>query len=127
MSFFALLRPLYPKVYMTITNETILQADYEVVSSWRGRDGANGKGNHQLKKIIVPEQFKDDVSALCEYSRLSELTAGMKICMSLKEALNVMPRKRARLDSYKPLIKFLKDEMGVSLIITSQKSKQYEE
>lgn len=112
---------------MIISIENILQANYEVVEPWRGRDGASGEVNHQLKKIIVPGQFKDDVSSLCKYSGFSELAAGMKISMSLKEALNVMPRKRARLDSYKPLIWFLKDEMGVTLIINSQKTKKYGE
>lgn len=111
---------------MTITNENILQADYEVVESWRGRDGANDEGNHHTTKIIIPQQFKDDVNALCVYAGLSELAMGMTITMSLQEALNVMPRKRARIDSYKSLTRFLNDEMGVTLIINSQKSKQNE-
>lgn len=112
---------------MTITNENILQADYEVVGSWRGYDGANDQGNHHNTKVIVPEQFKDNVAALCEYSGLPELTAGMTIKMSLQEALGVIPRKRKRVDSYKPLVSFLKEEMGITLIINSQKTKKHEE
>lgn len=112
---------------MTITNENILQADYEVVESWRGYDGANDERNHPTKKVIVPERFKDDVAALCEYSELTELTPGLTLSMSLKEVSSVLPRKRKRLDSYKPLIQFLKDEMGVTLIINSQKTKKYGE
>ena len=110
---------------MVISNDNILQADYEVVEAWRGLDGASGKGNHLMIKVIVPEQFKDDVTALCEYSGFTELRAGMTISMSLQEALDVLPRKRRRLDSYKQLIQFLKDEMGVSLIISSKKVKNY--
>lgn len=110
---------------MTITNETIFQADYEVVESWRGRDGANVEENHQnTVKIIVPEQFRDDVKALCDYSGLSELHRGMEIKMSLQEALSVIPRKRRRVDSYNALIEFLSSEMGVNLIINSQKTKK---
>lgn len=112
---------------MTITNENIFQADYEVAETWRGHNGANDQGNHPATKVIIPKQFIDDVKALCGYSRYAELAPGMTIKMSLKEALNVMPRKRARLDSYKSLIGFLSDEMDVSLIIHSQKSKKYEE
>lgn len=102
---------------MTITNETILQADYEVVGSWRGYDGANDEVNHPRTKVIIPDQFKDDIAALSEYSGLPELTAGMTIKMSLQEALGVLPRKRKRVDSYKQLIRFLKEEMGITLII----------
>lgn len=112
---------------MTITNENIFQADYEVVESWRGRDGANEEGNHHTTKIIIPKQFKDDVNALCVYAGLSELATGMTLTMSLQEALSIMPRKRARIDSYKQLVKFLNDEMGVTLIIKSQKNKRHEE
>ena len=112
---------------MVITNENIFQVDYEVVGTWRGYDGANGEGNHPTIKIIVPEQFKDDVAALCDYSGLTDLTSGMTIKMSLREALNVMPRGRRRVDSYKLLIQFLQDEMDVTLLIHSKKSKPHEE
>lgn len=45
--------------------------------------------------------------------------------MTLQEALRVIPRQRRRIDSYKPLIRFLNGEMGVSLMINSQKSKNH--
>lgn len=112
---------------MTITNESIFQADYEVVRVWRGFDGANDEGNHPTKKVIVPEQFKDDVDALCEYSGLTELSPGTRIKLSLQEALGILPRERRRIDSYKSLVRFLQDEMGVTLNIHSQKTKKYEE
>ena len=109
---------------MIILNNNILQADYEVVGAWRGYDGANDEGNHLKIKIIVPEKFKDDLAALCEHSGLAELTPGMTIRMSLREALKVIPKRRARLDSYRQLISFLNDEMGINLTIHSQKSKK---
>ena len=108
---------------MTITNENILQADYEVIESWRGRDGASDQGNHPKTMTIVPEQFQEDVRALCRYAGLHELTPGMTVKMTLREALNVIPKKRKRLDSYKTLIGFLANEMGVTLIIYSKKTK----
>lgn len=110
---------------MIISNDNILQADYEVVEPWRGFDGADGEENHPTRKVIVPEQFRSDVEALCQYSGLTELNPGLTLSMSLKEASSVLPRKRKRLDSYNTLIQFLKDEMGVSLIIYSQKSKNH--
>lgn len=127
MPYFALPRHPQPKECMVITNDNILQADYEVVGSWRGYDGANGEVNHPRTKVIIPDQFKDDVTALTEYSGLTELTPGITIKMSLQEAFGVLLRKRKRVDSYKPLIQFLKDEVGVTLIIFSQKSKHYGE
>ncbi|MBD5427050.1 MAG: hypothetical protein HDR38_05815 [Treponema sp.] len=127
MPYFALPRRPQPKECMVISNDNILQADYEVVGSWRGYDGASDQGNHHKTKVIVPDQFKDDLSTLCDYSGITELNSGMTIKMSLQEALGVMPRKRKRVDSYKPLIQFLNDEMDVTLIINSQKTKQYGE
>lgn len=104
------------------------QLDYQGIDQMTGTlDLLESKPTTIVNKTIVPAQFKDDVDALCKYSSLPELTTGMQISMSLKEALNVMPRKRARLDSYKPLIQFLKDEMGVTLLIKSQKTKHYGE
>ena len=104
------------------------QLDYQGIDRMTGTlDLLEPKPITIVNKTIVPEQFKDDVAALCEYSGLTELTRGMTIRMTLHEALSVMPRNRKRVDSYKPLVKFLKDEMGVTLIINSQKTKQYEE
>lgn len=101
------------------------QLDYQGIDRMTGTlDLLEPKPTTLVSKTIVPEQFKDDVAALSEYSDLPELTAGMTIKMSLQEALGVLPRKRKRVDSYKLLIQFLKDEMGVKLLIISQKSKQ---
>lgn len=111
---------------MTITNENIFQADYEVAETWRGHNGANDQGNHPATKVIIPKQFIDDVKALCDYSGYTELTPGMTIRMSLREALSIMPRRRKRLDSFQSLIRFLHDEMAVTLIINSQKTNRNE-
>ena len=102
------------------------QLDYQGIDQVTGTlDLLESKPTTIVNKTIVPEQFKGDIAALCEYSGLTELTRDMTIRMTLHEALSVMPRNRKRVDSYKSLVKFLKDEMGVTLIIISQKTKQY--
>ena len=107
---------------MIISTNTILQADYECVPAWRGSsDGANVEENH---RVIIPKEFEGDVKALCDYAGITELKRGMAIRMSLQEILAIIPKARQRIDSYKQLIKFLNDEMGVALALTSRKSKK---
>ncbi len=100
------------------------QLDYQGITQLTGKlDLLEPKPTTIINKTIVPEQFKADVNALSEYSELS-LTPGMTIKLSLQEALNVMPRRRARIDSYKSLIDFLHNEMEVTLVLTSRKTKR---
>ena len=100
------------------------QLDYQGIDRMTGTlDLLEPKPTALVSKTIIPDQFKDDMAALSEYSGLPELTAGMTIKMSLQEALRVIPRKRKRVDSYKALVSFLKEEMGITLIINSQKNK----
>lgn len=111
---------------MKMTILSYYQLDYQGIDQVTGTlDLLEPKPITIINKTIVPDQFKDDVAALSEYTGIPELTVGMTIKMSLQEALRVLPRKRKRVDSYNPLVKFLKDEMGVTLLIKSQKSKQY--
>lgn len=100
------------------------QLDYQGVNELTGESGPLApKPEKMLNKTIIPRQFEADVKALCEYAGITELTPGMAIKMTLREALSVIPRKRARLDSYKALIGFLANEIDVTLFIYSQKSK----
>lgn len=48
---------------------------------------------------------------------------GLCINITLKQALEIMPRERLRVDAYIGLISFLKAKMGIELKITSQKTK----
>lgn len=106
---------------MIISNNTIFQADYECIPAWRGsNDGANVEENH---RVIIPKEFEGDVKALCDYAGITELNRGMAIRMTLQEILAIIPKARTRIESYKLLIKFLNDEMGVALELTSRKSK----
>ena len=70
----------------------------------------------------IPEKYKKDITALERYydCELSSLTG---LCITLQEALSIMPRERRRIDAYKGLQSYLKRELGITLSITSQKTK----
>ena len=108
---------------MTIHNFNIFQADYESVGPWRGSDGANVEENHPVIMTVIPKEFEGEVKALCDYAGITELKRGMIIKMTLQEILTIIPKNRRRIESYKQLIGFLNDEMGVALELTSRKSK----
>ena len=76
------------------------------------------KGN----TVIVPDKFKGDIEALENYIG-RKLESGLCIKVDLSELLTVIPRARKRTDAYKTLVKFLKDEFGIDLIINSKKQK----
>ena len=72
----------------------------------------------------VPEKYKKDVATLEEkYGSLSSLI-GLSITITLKEALEIMPRNRRRIDAYEGLRNYLKREYGIELTIKSQKTKE---
>lgn len=106
--------------------ENIYQADYE--SPWRGQeDRANESPIYPTveTKVIIPVRFQSEIKALCDYAGVDELIRGMNIRMTLQEILTIIPKKRPRTDSYRQLILFLQDEMGVTLEINSRKNKKY--
>ena len=72
--------------------------------------------------VIVPDKFKEDIEALENYIG-RKLESGLCIKVDLSELLTVIPRERKRTDAYKTLVKFLKDEFGIDLIINSKKQK----
>lgn len=72
----------------------------------------------------IPEKYKKDIAALQEkYGSLSSLS-GLSISLTLKEALEIMPRNRRRVDAYDGLKSYLKKQYGITLTIKSQKTKQ---
>ena len=71
--------------------------------------------------VIIPKKFKDDVERLCNYCGV-ELKSGICIEIELGELLEVLPRERRRKDAYDKLVKFLADEMKITLIIKSRRS-----
>ena len=70
------------------------------------------------------EKYRKDIAALEEkYGKLSTQT-GLSINLTLREALSLMPRGRKRIDAYAGLVSYLKREYGITLTITSQKTKK---
>lgn len=109
---------------MTIINQSILSNASETLE---GR-GSNGdtyeQQNHQdIMKIVIPKQFQEDVKALCDHAEIEGLTPGMTIKMSLQEILGIIPKQRKRMDSYKTLVAYLKEEMNITLELSSRKNK----
>lgn len=89
---------------------------------------SNRLENDAAPSVTAPKdstgKYQEDIAALEErYGSFSSQT-GLSINLTLREALSLMPRGRKRIDAYTGLINYLKREYGITLIITSQKSKQ---
>ena len=69
------------------------------------------------------EKYDSDIEALKQRYG-AEFKSGVCIEIPLKEIINLCPRKRRRADAYIGLIGYLKSEYGVTLSITSNKSKR---
>ena len=106
--------------------ENLFQLDYMDCSSLSNGHVDKNRivniANLTAKKIIVADEFADDVSRLCEFAKINEIRPGMTITISLQELLRIAPRHRQRTDAYKTLVRYLKEQLGVELIIKSQKS-----
>ena len=80
-----------------------------------------------IQKVVIPEKFRDDIHKLFEFIGQdveSSCFSDLCITLSLQETLTLMPRVRKQTDTYSPLVRFLHDQMGVSLNIISQKPKK---
>ena len=74
------------------------------------------------QKQPIPEKYRKDM-ALLQSKYGDAFKTGFCIDLTLQEALSIMPRGRKRVDSYAGLISYLKREQGITLTITSQKTK----
>ena len=70
----------------------------------------------------IPVKFRNDIETLKEYYA-QDFREGLEICLTLKDALVLLPRDRARTDAYNALAFWLKDNLGITLTIKSQKTK----
>lgn len=71
----------------------------------------------------IPEKYKKDIAGLeKKYGSLSSLTS-LSVKFTLKEALEIMPRERRRVDAYEGLKNYLKRAYGIEQTIKSQKTK----
>ena len=67
-------------------------------------------------------KYGQDITALKKKFGNSFIT-GLCIRITLKEALEMMPRNRKRVDAYYGLTRYLQEEYGITLTIYSQKTK----
>lgn len=79
----------------------------------------NGK---KQNTVIIPVKFKDDIKALEDYIG-KKLESGLCIKVELSELLEAVPRERRRTDAYNALVQFMKKELGVELVISSNRNK----
>lgn len=98
---------------------TLLNGDRETTSN---REPAAAHVIAKDSTPAIPVKFRNDIETLQEYYA-QDLREGLEICLSLKDALVLLPRDRARTDAYITLACWMKDNLGISLIIKSQKSK----
>lgn len=103
----------------------MLENEREVISS---RQEENTKAVPDVNEektateIKIPKKYQDDIETLRDMYGESFKT-DLCINLTLKQALEIMPKERARVDAYTGLISFLKGKMGITLNIKSQKSK----
>ena len=76
---------------------------------------------NKKRTVVIPDKFKSDIAALERYAG-SSFHSGVCIAVSLWELLEICPRERKRADAYITLIRFLREEMGVTLNIKTQKT-----
>ena len=80
------------------------------------------KGSNKTSPKSIPEKYRKDV-ALLQSKYGDAFKTGFCIDLTLQEALSLMQRERKRVDAYSCLISYLKRELGITLTITSQKTK----
>lgn len=80
------------------------------------------KGSNKTSPKSIPEKYRKDV-ALLQSKYGDAFKNGFCIDLTLQEALSLMQRERKRVDAYSGLISYLKRELGITLTITSQKTK----
>ena len=97
--------------------------DYEFADNRRSETDTYARPSQSMLKVITPKQFESEIQALCDYAGVESLIPGMSIRMSLQEINSIIPKKRVRIESYKHLVGFLKNELCVSLELTSRKTK----
>ena len=100
----------------------LLGNDAKVTSS-RQEDATPGViVQKDSKKKSIPKKFQEDVKVLKKHFG-SQFSTGLSIDITLQDALSIMPKERRRIDSYASLIKYLQKNEGITLIITSNKTK----
>ena len=68
-------------------------------------------------RIIIPEQFRDDVENLKKYVGEANWKPGLEIELTLQELLSICARTRKRSDAYAKLITYMNNELQITLKI----------
>ena len=98
---------------------SLLNGDRETTSN-REPAAAHVIAESSTIEIKIPQKFKADVETLMNlYPSAFENKHG--IVITLKEAVEIIPRDRVRTDSYKALQEWLLVNMGVKLSVRSRK------
>lgn len=114
----ALFRPIAPYWCMRITQIILGENDIFL----QGREASAKPDDKQITIThIVPEKFRVDVKALTNYVGEVGFKSGLSIEVSLNELLSVVPRQRKRTDAYDTLVKYLKDELNITLTIKNNR------
>jgi len=118
---FLQVKPLcYEGILMFKTIITLLNGDRETTSN---RQSAATDVIDESSTPTIPVKFRNDIGTLKEYYA-QDFREGLEIILSLKDALVLLPRdRRKRTDAYNALAFWLKDNLGITLTIKSQKSK----
>lgn len=109
----------YEGILMFKTIITLLNGDRESTSN-RQSAATDVIAKDSTIEFKIPQKFKADVETLMNlYPSAFENKHG--IVMTLKEAIEIIPRERARTDSYKALQEWLLSNTGVKLSVRSRK------
>ena len=100
----------------------ILEAERDFVSNRQESTTPDVIENSSTPHKPIPEKYRKDIESLRDKYGDSFLT-GFCIEITLKELLELCPRERHRKDAYHGLISYLRNNLGITLTIKSQKSK----
>lgn len=85
-------------------------------------DMSDVKCEANLQSGLTP--IEQDVLSLKQYIGETDFKSGLCIEITLKDLLSVVPRKRRRTDAYAPLVRHLKDELGITLTIKTNRNEK---
>ncbi len=104
-------------------NQYLLSNDIGIIRSRREEIAKPDDIDKKIsEKKTVPRKFQGDIEIL-QKRYGEEFKTGLCIKLDLQRALEIMPKERKRIDAYNSLSKYLQENEGITLIITSNKTK----
>lgn len=85
--------------------------------------GSDDKQKYDVERYVpfIPKKFETDIMTLMSKVGTDDFVQGLTIEISLAEMYELCPHKRRRGDTYDKLVAFLKDELGINLIINDKR------